>query len=131
MAMIDALTGWLFFTVFFALLPLVFDRLRGATLSWADFWGDGQVLLISAALSSESLGEAVLSIQQATQFPTILVAVNFIVVACSTLAYSDCSDIERRAQFIIPTHVMSLCLFIAALMMSIFSKAIALNGQGT
>lgn len=126
--MADSLIGWLFFTVVFALLPLVFDRLRGQTSSWEDFWGDGQVLLISAALSSESLGEAVLGIKSAANIPTILLAVNFTVVTCSALAYSECCDIEARERFLIPTNVMSLCLFAFALLMSVFSKVIILNG---
>ncbi len=129
--MVDSFVGWLFFTVVFALLPLVFDRLRGATPSWEDFWGDGQVLLISAALSSESLGEAVLGMKSAANIPVILLAVNFTVVTCSSLAYSECCDLEKREKFLIPTNVLSLFLFGAALLMSIFSKIIVLQGTST
>jgi hypothetical protein len=127
--MIDSITAWLFFTVVFALLPLVADRLRGNTATWEDFWGDGQVLLISAALGAESLGESVLAIKSVQNFPVILLAANFVVVACSTLTYSDCCDRQRRDNFLIPTDAMSLVLFLSALTMSIISKVIALRGN--
>ena len=118
----DTVVVWFSFTLLFSLLPLLFDRLRKRTESWIDFWGDGQVLLIAGAISSESLGQSLLSSRDSQSVSVTFLSANFILVFCSALAYSQCSDDSARRDFMIPTHWMSGVFFLFAAIMSILTK---------
>jgi hypothetical protein len=126
---IDTIIVWLLCTVLFALLPLLAERIKGKTSSWQDFWGDGQILLITAAIGSESLGEIILSLNKNANFPASMMAANIIFIFMAAICYPDFSDAYGRKRFIIRTDFFSISLLCFSLVLSISSKMFLLSAQ--
>ncbi|PSN16757.1 hypothetical protein C7293_01430 [filamentous cyanobacterium CCT1] len=127
--MFDAIAVWLLLTVFFSLLPLLVDRIKGRTNSWKDFWSDGQVLLVVAALGAESLGDAMLNLRKVDSLPISMVAANFVIVVVAAMFYSDSCDEQRRNMFIYPAGSLSLTLLTLSLILSVLAKITLIQNQ--
>lgn len=124
---IDTILVWLLCTVLFALLPLLLERIKGATSSWQDFWGNGQVLLITAAIGSESLGEVILNLNTEAGIPASMMAANIIFIFTAAILYPDFSSPWERKKLIIRSDFISIALLSLSLVLSASSKMLLLS----
>lgn len=124
--MVDKILTWLFFSVIIALIPILFPviprRARGQNFYADDLIGNGELLIVSAALSASATGELVNGVSRFTTLNVFVIGITIITLLITTMTFthldsskynSDISAIDR-----VFVAKASIGLFIASLISS-------------
>jgi len=96
----EALVRWMIFTVAFGVLPVAFNALtaitRGDQVAYVNLVANGELLLISAAISAAAAGE--LSTATERTLPatrSLLIGMSLLVVCVASLWFADIASAVR------------------------------------
>jgi hypothetical protein len=108
----EALVRWMVFTVAFAVMPVAFNALtaitRGDPVAYANLVANGELLLISAAISAAAAGELSTSAEPALPATkSLLIGMSFLVICVASLWFADIAS-AVRAHEEVDRHAVSV-----------------------